>query len=70
MEHIYLIVWRGGGSWKPETGAVFTDKRLADNFAECKNAQKDGFEYRVVEGVILPAPETKAEANARIGEFV
>lgn len=75
MEHIYLIVWRfknGTGVWKSENNLSWTGAhggRLALNYAEAANAASELWEYRAVECVMLPVPETEAEVNARLGTF-
>ena len=66
MEHIYLILWKcvnGSDKYHTESGVIFTEKRLADNYAEAKNTLDPQIRYYPVEGVILPIPETEAEAT-------
>ena len=68
-EHLFIVLWRDTrGIWHAEGNGVFTERRLAENFVECKKAAGETFKFAVVEGSIL-RPETMAEASARLGEF-
>lgn len=69
MENLYMVIRRmRTGPW--EVIATFNEKRLADNFAECRIAldTEPRFEHRVAEGTIL-FPQSEAEVEARLGPF-
>lgn len=69
METLYIVIYRQkDGPWKSQDNGVFTERRLADNFAECLNTQFETIEHVVVEGPIV-SPDAMAEAEARLGAF-
>ena len=59
VEHLFIVLWKHTrGNWVPETGGVFTERRLAENLIECKKAAGEPYEFAIVEGVTLgPALE-------------
>jgi hypothetical protein len=69
MEHLYIVIYRPktGGKWQTESNAVFDSKRLADNYAECKNNLSSFYEHVVFEGAVL-TPEA-SEDLAALGKF-
>lgn len=71
-EHLYIVIWRSKiqecRAWRAESEAVFTERRLAENFIECKLAASNQWEFAIVEGPIVN-PDQMAEAEARLGAF-
>lgn len=68
MDHIYIVLWKSGGIWRPQSQGVFEERRLAENLIECLKAAGEKYEFAVVEGPIV-SPESMAAAEARLGQF-
>ena len=52
---LYIVLWKDSrGNWKPESGGVFSERRIAENLVECKKAAGETYTFAVVEGSILP----------------
>jgi hypothetical protein len=68
MEHLFIVVWKSlSGIWHAEPNGVFTERRIAENFIECKKAAGELWELYIVEGSIVIGPV--AEYEKRLGEF-
>jgi hypothetical protein len=70
-EHLYVVIHRVDSNSQWRVDEAFNELRLAENLAEIKRLLDTSpkYEYRIVSGVILPLPETEAEAEARLGPF-
>ena len=69
MEHLFIVVWKSlSGIWHAEPNGVFTERRIAENFIECKKAAGELWELYIVEGSIV-SPDQTAEYEKRLGEF-
>lgn len=70
MEHLYIVVYKSGDSapWRGLHEGEFYERRLAENFIECKRAQGYNWRFAIVDGPIV-SPEGMAEAEARLGKF-
>lgn len=69
MEHLFIVMWkRYAGDWQPESTGAFSDRRVAENYAEVKRLQEPGRKFAILEGAIL-TEETPEEAEARLGAF-
>ena len=70
MKHIYFVGYiaasNGVFSVLDSSAPTIEDARVDQSFYQRKHPK---LEIRIVEGVILPEPETEAEATARLGEF-
>lgn len=71
MDSLFIVVYRDGQTsrWKAMHEGEFTERRMAENFIECKRATGWGsFRFAIVEGPIV-SQESMAEAEARLGAF-
>jgi len=71
MTELFIIVYRHSvkEGWEAKTNGTFTERRLAENYAEILKAQRFAPHISIVDG-ILSIPETATEADARLGQFV
>lgn len=70
-DKLYIVVYRQkpGSRWQSFSDGLFTERRLAENFIECKNSTGwDNWQLTIIEGPIV-SPETMAAAEARLGPF-
>jgi hypothetical protein len=66
MGKVFIVIYRqkAGTRWALQTGGIFSDERLAKNFAECLESQFETLEHAVVSGIpvmIAPKPEAELE---------
>ena len=56
MEHLFIVVYRASDTtrWKAMSEGEFTERRLAVNFIECKQAAGYTWKFGIVEGPIGP----------------
>ena len=75
QEQIYIVLYRHKAlpqnPWRASTNGIFTDRRLADNYAECQSVSEPDYVYGIVAGPISnPAQMKQAEAElVALGEF-
>ena len=68
-DHLYIVIWKGETiPWRAAERAIFTERRLAENYIECQKAAGETWTYGIVEGPIT-SPEAMAEQEAALGVF-
>ena len=70
MDQLYVVIWRfpkaSNPKWK--ASAVYSERRLAENFIECEKERGETCEFAIVEGPIVNADEME-KAEAALGAF-
>lgn len=69
-ETLYIVIYKAieSGRWQPMAEGIFAERRLAENFIECKQQAGYNFRFRIVEGPIT-SPYLMAKAEEALGAF-